>query len=193
MIEKVVICTRPDGGVSIVVPSPNGHATVEAEPARVERRMVVVRTLRDREGNLVELKAPQDVRVPAKRRKETDDELLQRIMREGLPAGAVDARVVERRRIPSDRTFRNAWRQSGREIVVDMALAREIHREAIRERRKPMLEALDRDYIRADERRDTPERERIIALKNKLRDAPADPRIDAAATPEALKAVDPLA
>lgn len=91
-----------------------------------------------------------------------------------------------------DKTFRNAWSIKGGKIDVDMPKAREIHRARIRRRRERLLRALDAEYQRADERSDAAEKLRIAARKQSLRDAPADPRIDAAQTPEALKAIDPL-
>ena len=95
-----------------------------------------------------------------------------------------------------DRYFRNAWthvvtgRAVGR-VVVDMTKAREIHRDVLRRARKPLLEAADVDYIKADEAADEPKKAEIRARKQALRDVPQDPRIDAAQTPEELKAIVP--
>jgi hypothetical protein len=50
---------------------------------------------------------------------------------------------------------------------------------------------LDTAYMRADEVGDQQEKRRIATQKQALRDVTADPRIDAAATPEELKAVIP--
>ena len=95
---------------------------------------------------------------------------------------------------PSDRTFRNAWRLDGDGAVeVDMDKAREIHREKLRGIRKPLLEALDVEYQRADEAGNTAEKKRVAAKKQALRDVTADPAIDAASTPDELKAVIPAA
>lgn len=93
----------------------------------------------------------------------------------------------------TDRTFRNAWKDApGRgKPDVDMPKAREIHRERLRRLRTPLLEQLDADYMRADESGDQQEKRRVAAQKQALRDVPADPRIDAAQTPEELKAVIP--
>jgi hypothetical protein len=48
---------------------------------------------------------------------------------------------------------------------------------------------LDMAYLRADESKDEVAKATIAAEKQALRDAPADPAIDAAGTPEELKAV----
>lgn len=90
-----------------------------------------------------------------------------------------------------DRTFRDAWKWD-RGIKTDMGKAREIHRGRIRAARDPLLKALDIEYQRADERADATEKARIAAKKQALRDATADPRIEAAATPEELKSVWPI-
>jgi hypothetical protein len=103
----------------------------------------------------------------------------------------VDAEDYE---FPAERTFRDAWSFGGNPeagvIVVDMDLAKDIWRDKIRMKRKPELEALDAQFMKALETgADTTE---IIAKKQLLRDAPADPAIDAATTPEELKAVQPI-
>lgn len=76
-------------------------------------------------------------------------------------------------------------------ITIDMDKAREIHRDRIRAARAPLLAAADVDFQRALETgADT---SAIVARKSALRDAPADPAIDAATTPEQLAAVWPAA
>lgn len=93
--------------------------------------------------------------------------------------------------LPHTRTFRDAWAvNSGENIVsIDMQKARDIWRDKIRLARKPELEALDAQFMRALEAgADT---SAIVAQKQALRDAPADPAIDAAQTPEQLKQVHP--
>jgi hypothetical protein len=98
-------------------------------------------------------------------------------------------RVATKEEIPTDRTFRQAWRDTGT-VEVDMPTAREIHRERIRLARAPKLAELDIAYLRATEDQD-PIGEDIIGEKQALRDATDDPRIEAAETPEELKAVWP--
>jgi hypothetical protein len=97
----------------------------------------------------------------------------------------------------TDRTFRNAWRVAlppiadRFHIYIDMPQAREIHRENLRAIRAPLLEQADIDYMRADESNDLLEKRRIAQVKQALRDVTDDPRIEAAQTPEELKAVIP--
>lgn len=93
--------------------------------------------------------------------------------------------------IPSDRLFRNAWTadESQGVISVDMAKARDIWRDKIRLARIPEFARLDAEFMRALETgADTSS---IVAQKQALRDATADPAIEAAQTPEQLKLVQP--
>jgi hypothetical protein len=76
-------------------------------------------------------------------------------------------------------------------ITVDMSKAREIWRNVIRAARDPKLAALDIEFQRCLEYGE--DTSAIVAQKEALRDAPQDPAIDTAATPEELKAVWPAA
>ena len=71
-------------------------------------------------------------------------------------------------------------------INVNMNKARDIHRDKVRQARNLKLTEKDVEFQRALETgSDTTA---IVADKQVLRDAPADPDIDAATTPEELKA-----
>ena len=71
-------------------------------------------------------------------------------------------------------------------ISVNMDKARDIHRDRVREARNPRLAAKDVEFQRALETgADT---SAIVADKQALRDAPAAAAIEAASTPEELKA-----
>lgn len=74
-------------------------------------------------------------------------------------------------------------------IVVDIKRAAEIHRNRIRLARGPLLANLDQEFMRALEAGDAAAIDRIKAEKQRLRDAPADKRIDLAKTIEELRAV----
>ena len=69
---------------------------------------------------------------------------------------------------------------------IDMAKAREIHKKKIRLARKPLLEALDIEFQKAQETGASTTD--IVAKKQALRDAPADSGIAAASDTDALKA-----
>jgi hypothetical protein len=71
-------------------------------------------------------------------------------------------------------------------IGLNLAKAKEIHKNNIRAARQPLLQSLDVDFQRALEQgADTAS---IVAQKQALRDAPADPAIEAAASADELKA-----
>jgi len=72
-----------------------------------------------------------------------------------------------------------------------MTKAREIKRDQLRAERKPLLEQLDVEYMRAQEAGDTQKQALIADKKQSLRDATVDPVIDAATTPDELKAATP--
>tara|TARA_R100001163_G_scaffold63992_1_gene57136 strand:+ start:1619 stop:1879 length:261 start_codon:yes stop_codon:yes gene_type:complete len=69
---------------------------------------------------------------------------------------------------------------------IDMAKAREIHKNRIREARIPKLAELDIEFQKALETGASTTD--IVAKKQALRDAPADSGIDAASDADALKA-----
>lgn len=72
-----IVYTRPDGGVSIVMP--------------------------------------------------TGDVSIVKVFTKDVPPDATDAQIIDSGDLLTDRTFRNAWHQSGGIISVNMPLAREIH------------------------------------------------------------------
>ena len=69
---------------------------------------------------------------------------------------------------------------------IDMAKAREIHKNKIREARTPKLAELDIEFQKALET--SADTSAIVAKKKALRDAPADSGIAAASDTDALKA-----
>ena len=98
-----------------------------------------------------------------------------------------DVRNAASLTVPSDRTFRGAWQFHGNAVEVDMAAARDIHKDNLRQERKPRLEALDVAYMKALEA-GTGAAE-IAAQKATLRNITDDARLAAATTPDALKAL----
>jgi hypothetical protein len=110
-------------------------------------------------------------------------------------AAVVSWREMPDEAVPADRYFRAAWTDATSELVVgiDMRKAREAHREHLRLLRAPKLAALDIDYQREDEVGDTRLKKAVAKRKQALRDVTDDPAIDAAQTPEELKAVVPAA
>jgi hypothetical protein len=106
--------------------------------------------------------------------------------------GATDIRVTTVAEVPTDRTFRDAWVLRKGKPQVDMAVAKDIHRYRIRRKRKAFFRDLDARQLRAVVAGQSDVVANIEAAKQALREAPADPGIDAAQTPDELKSVWPL-
>jgi hypothetical protein len=93
--------------------------------------------------------------------------------------------------VPLDRTFRNAWTMANGKLECAMSKARAIHRERLRLIRGPLLLALDAAWMRATAAGDEIGALNVEAKRQALRDATSYPAIDAAASPEDLKAAIP--
>ena len=90
--------------------------------------------------------------------------------------------------VPSDRHFRGAWTLSGTTISEDLATAKDIFKDKVREVRTPLLAAEDVVYMKALEAGDTDAQAASVAKKKALRDAPAASAITSADTIAKLKA-----
>ena len=90
--------------------------------------------------------------------------------------------------VPSDRHFRMAWALDGKVITEDLAAAKVIFKDQIREVRKPLLEAQDVAYMKALEASDSSAQTTAVNTKIALRDAPAAVAITNADTIAKLKA-----
>ena len=102
-----------------------------------------------------------------------------------VPSG-LSYEIVEDSAIPTDRSFRNAWKQNSKTIETDMTKAKEIHKTNIRTARVPKLAELDIEFQRALET--SADTSTIIAKKQTLRDAPSASGISTAASESDLKA-----
>lgn len=85
--------------------------------------------------------------------------------------------------------FRAAWTSDGKTISVDIEKARECVRQRLRHERASLLTALDIDAIVATEGGDKAKLDAVKTEKQRLRDITALPEIDAAKTPDELKAI----
>ena len=90
--------------------------------------------------------------------------------------------------VPSDRHFRGAWSLSGTTITEDLAVAKTIFKDKVREARTPLLDAEDVVYMKALEADDADAKTASVAKKKALRDAPAASAISSADTIAKLKA-----
>ena len=94
--------------------------------------------------------------------------------------------------LPTARTFREAWEAdaSAGVISVDMAAAKDIWRDKIRQARVEPLAALDTAFMKALEAGASTTQ--IVADKQTLRDAPALASIEGATTPTELTEIQPI-
>ena len=90
--------------------------------------------------------------------------------------------------VPANRDFRGAWSLSGNVISEDLATAKELFKDKIREVRAPLLDAEDVVYMKALEADDADAKTASVTKKNNLRDAPAASAIGSASTIAELKA-----
>lgn len=121
----------------------------------------------------------------------SDDEILQRAM-DRLPPDAIDVQIVEEDSIPKDRTFREAWKSGKNRVEICMDKSREIHKNTLREFRKPLLHLLDVKFIKAIESKDDDLLNEVIRQKQILRDVTKHPSLAQANTPDELKQVWPF-
>ncbi len=123
---------------------------------------------------------------------ESELDHIMRVAEKAAPLG-VTLSIITTADLPAKRHFRNAWSidHGTRKIGVAMTKARDIHRDNIRRARALKLEALDFEYLLADEQGNMLRKAAITAQKQSLRDLPADPAIENALTPDALMAVWP--
>lgn len=110
-----------------------------------------------------------------------------------IPSDTISHWVESRDNVPQDRYFRNAWSAStdAKKVLVDMAKAKAVHVEKLREVRNEKLSQLDTEFMRAIEAKDVAKQNAISAKKQALRDMPLDPGFDRHSTPDALKAFVP--
>ena len=90
--------------------------------------------------------------------------------------------------VPANRDFRGAWSLSGNVISEDLATAKELFKDKIREVRAPLLDAEDVVYMKAMEADDASAKTASVTKKNALRDAPAASAIGSASNISELKA-----
>jgi hypothetical protein len=88
-----------------------------------------------------------------------------------------------------NRRFRDACRHDGAKCYHDMPQARDIRRNQIRRQRDQVMPDLDVKFMRALGNGKKDEQDAAEAERQKWRDAPADPRIEAAASVEELKQI----
>lgn len=126
---------------------------------------------------------------------ETELQYFDRTERRERQAGSVKpdwvrVAIVEQSALPQHYGFRNAMRFNG-SVVCDLQAAKIIHRDKLRDLRTPLMHSLDCEWMMAVGTGNTTKAAQIEARRQLLRDAPAYPAIDAAASPLDLKAAIP--
>jgi len=109
---------------------------------------------------------------------------IEEVAAKDVPAN-VSFRIVDESEIPTDRTFRNAWKDEGG-IKVDMGKAKDITKDRLRNERKPLLEAQDVAFQRALE--SGASTAAIVSEKQRLRDITK--QVDGITSPDELKALE---
>ncbi len=99
----------------------------------------------------------------------TEQDIMEFIVGKSLK-GTVEYKILDRSSIPQDRYFRNAWMLVGEAVGVDIVKAQDIQKDALRELRKPKLEALDVEFMKSIELGKSADTEAIIQQKTYLRD-----------------------
>ena len=107
----------------------------------------------------------------------TMEELAAKVVPENEPY-----KIVEDSVIPTDRTFRDAW-ENYESVNVSLVKAKEITKTRLREERKPLLEAQDVLFMKAQET--SSDTAAIITEKQRLRDITTS--ADSASTLDELK------
>lgn len=97
----------------------------------------------------------------------SDAEIEQRAW-DRLPPESINPQWVDEAAIPTDRTFRNAWKAGSGKIEHDMEKCREMTKERLRAERAPLLAAQDVAFQRALESNSSTSA--IVAEKQRLRD-----------------------
>lgn len=153
---KIAI-TRPDGGVSIM-----SFLTVGR-------------------GNSLPNGADWlDKAIGSWSRPPTDAVVAEEVAR-AIPDAVAWQRILDSE-VPKDRTFRDALVVKGGALTHDMETARELARDMLRHQRAAVMPELDGEWMRAIGQDKKAEADKIEADRQVWRDAPADPKIDAAQT-----------
>lgn len=113
---------------------------------------------------------------------------IEQIAKKDIPEG-VDFSIVDESKIPKDRTFREAWEYSEKEVLVNPDKAKAIWKDKWREARKPLLASLDIEFMKAVESSNSSKQAEITSKKQELRDVTNTPI--PGTTPEEIKAVWP--
>lgn len=165
-LTKVAV-TRSDGTVAILGFVTRGHGSVLPAGARWVSQTDGIWEREANDGNIFSLIVAMYAAGPQ-------------------PTGY---RVVRESDLPGDRSYREAWRDTGTVIDHDMVRAREIHLARVRVARVERLSELDNEWMRATGQGDRPAADAVEAERQRLRDLPTTLGVEACNTVEELKAL----
>lgn len=94
--------------------------------------------------------------------------LLDIILRD-IPADT-EVYTINTNQLPQDQVFRNCWKIVNGTVEVNIDQAKEVWKNKWREARKPKLEQLDVEFMKALEQGDTQKQQEIVQQKQALRD-----------------------
>jgi hypothetical protein len=103
---------------------------------------------------------------------ESDEDFLERMAQNLVPKDLPYCIMEDPSKV-LDRTFRMAWVWRGEnnpKLTIDISQAKQIWVDKWRTARKPILETLDIEYLKASERKDESELDKIAQKKQELRD-----------------------
>lgn len=166
MGRKCLAFVTPDGGVSIIRPQMHMMRPDETEDA------FLARVLAENIG------VGKEACAHGKRHEAGS-----------YPTEADAITIVDEDEIPVDLTYREAWVLAGGKPQVDMARAKTVHRNKLRDQRKSLFAENDAKAAWAVLTEDEALKAEALAERQRLRDLPALPSIDAAQTPDELKAI----
>ena len=124
MKDRVIVYSRPDGQTCIVNPVPwvrkckaitlDGKRLVYDPPLQFERvyRSALSADTFDKHVKRLSVEWA-----------ETEDEFMARIQAKSVPKDATNISIVDRSKVPTDRTYRNAWKH---DLSLDAAKVKEI-------------------------------------------------------------------
>ena len=124
---------------------------------------------------------------------QSEADALDLVARHAVPNSARYVLIDDHEMTDEIAPYRSALKLDGDKLGWNEPKMRDIHRARLRNLRQPKMAALDVDFMRALESGDTKAVTDVAALKQALRDAPADPAIEAATTPQELAAAIPAA
>jgi hypothetical protein len=184
MMPKAIAYKSEDGQTGIFYPNQGARRVVSLER---DDHIVVFK----REALLQEFTTDYTQPVPKEIALEDAAAFMARMTEIGVPPGSTDVVIIDDATLPSDKTYRAAWRHNADGVYIDIESARALHRDWLREMRKAIFADLDEEYLRADEIADESTKAAakadIVKRKAELRDVTIDPRIDAAKTVDELK------